>query len=194
MMSIMPSNKSPGPDGYIGEFFKASWGIIGDLVTNSVLEFFATDRLLKGINSTLIILVPKVPSPRNVSDFRPISSCNIIYKCTTKLLANHLKKCLPSLIRRNQSAFIKDRKMIDNVLIAQEVVKDYSKNKGKSWCVIKIDIMKAFDSVHWRVCAKYFNSYGFPPIFVSCCTCISSPTFSVKVNGISEGYFPAKRG
>lgn len=75
------------------------------------------------------------------------------------------------------------------------MVKNYHKNKGKPSCAIKIDIMKAFDSVNWRFVLNVLRAMGFPSKFISWVqACITSPFFSVKINGISEGYFPAKKG
>lgn len=128
IIKCMPSNKSPGPDGFTAEFFKFTWSITGDLVVEAIQEFFETGQLLKEINCTLITLVPKCQQPIRVTDYRPISCCNIIYKCISKLLANRLKVCLPSIISKSQSAFIEGRKIVDNVLLAQEIVRDYSKN------------------------------------------------------------------
>ncbi|KAM3319727.1 hypothetical protein P3S67_006927 [Capsicum chacoense] len=73
-------NKSLGPDGYGGGFFKNSWNIIGEDICTAVLEFFQTDKPLKQINATTIFLIPKVDNPRVSSLYRPISCCNIVYK------------------------------------------------------------------------------------------------------------------
>lgn len=73
-----------------------------------------------------------------------------MYKCIAKILANRLRKCLSSLICWNQSAFVEERRIIDNILLALEIVKDYDKPKGKSGSTLKIDIMEAFDSVRWK--------------------------------------------
>uniref|UniRef100_A0A0D3AZ13 Uncharacterized protein n=1 Tax=Brassica oleracea var. oleracea TaxID=109376 RepID=A0A0D3AZ13_BRAOL len=43
----MPSNKSPGPDGYTPEFFKAAWPIIGEDVVVAVQSFFLKGFLPK---------------------------------------------------------------------------------------------------------------------------------------------------
>ena len=70
--------------------------------------FFATGRLLKSINSTAISLVPKVENPSNLREFRPISCCNTLYKCISKILAEKLKKVLPCLVGKEQTTFIQD--------------------------------------------------------------------------------------
>lgn len=74
-------------------------------------------------------------------------------------------------------------------------MKNYNKNKGKSRCTTKIDIIKAFDSVHRGFVINILKAMGFPPTFDSRInTCITTPIFSVKINGVSEGFFSGKRG
>lgn len=64
-----------------------------------------------------IILIPKVPSPTNLANFRPISLCNVLYKLIAKVIANHLRKLLDSSINLTQSAFVLGRLIFDNVLL-----------------------------------------------------------------------------
>lgn len=91
-------NKSSGPDGFGGGFFKNSWNIVGDDICNAVLEFFQTSKLLKQINATTISLIPKVGNPRATSQYRPISCCNIIYKCISKLICSRLSVVLLAIV------------------------------------------------------------------------------------------------
>ncbi|KAI8555356.1 hypothetical protein RHMOL_Rhmol05G0168400 [Rhododendron molle] len=87
--------KAPGPDGYNAAFFHKAWPVIGHEVTSAVKLFFRSGQLLKRANATLVALVPKVPNPSKVGDYRPISCCNVIYKCIAKILANKVKPVLP---------------------------------------------------------------------------------------------------
>lgn len=73
----------------------------------------------------------------------------MVYKIISKILANRLRLSLPALINRAQNAFIEGRQIMDNILLAQEGVRDYQLKSGKPRCTLKIDIMKAFDSVSW---------------------------------------------
>lgn len=86
----MPLSKSPGPDGYSVEFIRSTWAIVGTDVVAAVCEFFRNGRLLKDLNNTAIALIPKDPQACKLSDYRPISCCNIVYKIITKILAKRI--------------------------------------------------------------------------------------------------------
>ena len=73
-------DKAPCPDGYNAHFFKRAWSVIGDEMLCVMKDFFDNGSLLREINSTAIALVPKVQNPSRVSDFRPFSCCNTLYK------------------------------------------------------------------------------------------------------------------
>jgi hypothetical protein len=137
----MKSNKSPGPDGFTVDFFKSTWAIVGEDVVVAIQSFLETGMLLKEINATIVTLVPKKPNPARMGDFRPISCCNVIYKCITKILASRMIPMLDSLIGWNQSAFIPGRSISENVLLAQELVRNYHRKDGKPRCTMKIDLM-----------------------------------------------------
>ena len=101
----MHSNKAPGPDGYNSYFFKDSWAITGPSIVAAIKEFFLNRELLKESNTTLIALIPKVPNPSKMGEFRPISCYNIIYKCISKIIASRLQLILPDMVDQAQSAF-----------------------------------------------------------------------------------------
>ena len=87
-------------------FHQKFWHIVGTDITNAVLDFLNTGVMLPELNYTHIVLIPKVKSPEKMSDFKPISLCNVIYKIISKMLANRLKLILPQLISPYQSAFV----------------------------------------------------------------------------------------
>ena len=116
---MMAQDKAPGPDGYNVHFFRCAWEIIGKDVCIAVKDFFAIGRLLKSSNSTAISLVPKVENPSNLREFRPISCCNTLYKCVSKILVERLQKVLSYLVGKKQTTFIQDRRIADNIFVAQ---------------------------------------------------------------------------
>lgn len=191
----MPADKSPGPDGYTSEFFKASWRIVrGDFVV-AIQSFFDKGFLPKGINSTILALIPKKTNAISMKDYRLISCCNVIYKVISKILANRMKGLLTLSISLNQSAFVKDRLLMENVLLASELVKSYHKDSVTERCVVKIDVSKAFDSVKWVFLLSVLAALNFPEKFIVWIKkCIELASFSVQVNGELAGYFNSKRG
>ncbi|KAL2253455.1 UNVERIFIED_CONTAM: Retrovirus-related Pol polyprotein from type-2 retrotransposable element R2DM [Sesamum indicum] len=188
-------NKAPGPDGYSSCFFKKAWNIVGDQVCRAVLDFFRCGRMLRQLNHTIIALVPKSDHSTYVADYRPISCCNVIYKAIMKIISDRLAPALEHLIDRCQAAFVGGRNITDNIFLAQEMVRQYSRKRISPRCTINIDLRKAFDSVSWTFLSRVLHGYGFPPLFISwIMECVCNSFFSVAMNGSLHGFFPGKKG
>ena len=148
VMFSIPNTKSPGPDGYSSGFFKSTWCTTGPMVCSAIRRFFQTGEMLRSISDTRLVLLPKVPHPLHASDFRPISCCNVLYKCISKLLCQRIKDILPHIINPCQGAFILGREILYNMLICQDLMRGYERKNISPRCLLKVDIQKAFDSVH----------------------------------------------
>ncbi|XP_010519158.1 PREDICTED: uncharacterized protein LOC104798680 [Tarenaya hassleriana] len=160
-----------------------------------VKEFFRTSKLLRELNATIITLVPKIPEAAQLGDFRPISCCNFLYKLISKILANRLKLVLPWVISGNQVAFQRGRNMMDHIMLASELIQDYHKACAEPSAMFKMDIKKAFDTISWDFILDILKGLALPPVFIGWIrACISSPSFSVAINGELAGFFPGKRG
>ena len=194
-LKSMKKNKAPGPDGFTVNFFIHCWDIIGGDFCEAVLHFFNSGQMHKGVNSTLISLLPKQENPSSMKDFRPISLCTVVYKCISKILASRLKLILPNLIDKSQSAFVKGRIITDNIMLAHDLFRGYDRKGGKARCAIKVDLHKAFDSVNWDFLMAVLMHMEFPGQFINWIkACICNPMFSVKINGASKGYFAGAKG
>ena len=191
----LPRNKTSGPDGYSAEFFTGCWSVIGPEVTETVNEFFLSGRLLKQWNSTTLILIPKSPNAARTTEFRPISCLNTVYKVISKLLASRLQGLLPLVISPFQSAFMPGRLLAENVLLATEVVQGYNRKNIAPRAMLKVDIRKAFDSVNWDFILSALRALNIPEKFVGWISeCITTPTFTVCLNGSSSGFFKSSKG
>ena len=102
-----------------------------------------------------------------MKDYRPIACCNVVYKCITKVIANRLQPVLPHIINLGQSAFVKGMSIADNILLMQELVRNYHRDTGPPKCAIKIDFMKAYDSVDWDFLFDVMNAMHFPSQFIN---------------------------
>lgn len=105
----MPSNKSPGPDGFPSEFFKTTWSVMAQDFLVAIQSVFRYAILPKDGNSTILDFIPKKTDSLEMRDYRPIACCNVLYKVVSKIIANRLKEILPRIVSENQSAYIKGR-------------------------------------------------------------------------------------
>lgn len=105
MFKLNP-NKAPGPDGLTLRFYKTSWSIIGPEVTEAIRHFFCSSFMPASTNATIISLIPKHPGAFQITEYRPISCLNTIYKVVSRILVKRLKPILPGLIVPNQTAFV----------------------------------------------------------------------------------------
>ena len=102
------------------------WSVIGPEVTEAIMEFFRSGKLLKQWNSANLVLIPKKQNTSLPTKFRPISCLNTVYKVISKLLALRLKEILPLMISKAQSAFLHGRLLAENVLLATDLVNGYN--------------------------------------------------------------------
>nr|KYP66721.1 Transposon TX1 uncharacterized [Cajanus cajan] len=159
------SSKSPGPDGFNFKFIKSFWETVKEDIVRMMKEFHANGKLPKGTNSTFITLIPKVDDPQSLGDYRPISLVGCLYKILAKILANRLKKVLPSVIDDRQSAFLEGRNLLQSVVIANETLDEVKKEK-KSCIFFKVDYEKAYDSVNWEFLLYMLRRLGFDPKWI----------------------------
>lgn len=112
--------KTPGPDGFPGLFYQQYWEVVHEVIQKTASTFYEYGSILQEMNMIRVTLIPKVPNPEDITQFRPISSCNFSYKILSKILANCLKTIIPDIISLVQCAFVPQRQIQDNILIAHE--------------------------------------------------------------------------
>jgi ribonuclease HI/exonuclease III len=189
--------KSPGPDGLPTSFYQDNWEVVKGEVCEAISSFFHMGCFEKEVNRTHIVLIPKIRNPSKVTDFRPISLCNVLYKILSKVLANRLKMVLPDLISKNQSAFVPGRLISDNILVAYEAMHTmHSRMWSKvGYMALKLDMSKAYDRVEWPFLEAAMRRMGFDGKWINwIMNCVTTVQYSVLVNGAPIGDIQPSRG
>lgn len=68
----------------------------------AVRSFLTSDHILKQLNYTLVLLIPKVAKPQDMTQLQPIALCNVLYKIGAKVTVNRLKGMMDVIISNQQ--------------------------------------------------------------------------------------------
>ncbi|XP_060178152.1 uncharacterized protein LOC132608097 [Lycium barbarum] len=110
------------------------------------------------------------------------------------MLCSRLKEAVQYIVAENQAAFVQGRSMVHNILVCHDLLRHYNR-KTTPRCLMKIDLRKAYDMVSWEFLEEALVGFGFPIKFIRLIiACVTTPKFTIKLNGEGFGYFEGKRG
>jgi len=114
------------------------------------------------VGHTNLILIPKIHSPKEAGDFRPIACCVVIYKCISKMTCSRLRKMLPYLVNGSQCVFIPGREIVHNVMLCQEITRGCTRKLITPRCIKRVDLKKAYDFVNHGFVEDTLKGMKFP--------------------------------
>ncbi|XP_026420074.1 uncharacterized protein LOC113316056 [Papaver somniferum] len=150
------ADSAPGPDGFSGCFYRHCWDIIQEDLIKDIIFYWNNGHIPNGVNSSLIVLLPKVRGANTLRNFCPIGISNFFFKTFTKILASRLGSVLHNLVSEEQVAFMKRRNIHENISLASEMVNELHIKRKDGNIGLKLDITQALTRLVGPLCWKFF--------------------------------------
>lgn len=137
-------------------------------------------------NSTFIVLILKKCNANTISDFRPISLYNVLYKLVSKTITNRFNPIMHAIISNNQSAFILEMLITKIIMVTHELLHTLKKNNKRKVgkMTVKLDMSKAYDIVKWPYLKVIMKAIDLKEPWIKLVmSCASTVSYSIFVNG-----------
>ena len=106
-------------------------------------------------------MIPKIKDDAQIQNFRPICLLNVKFKIITKVLMNRINDITAYIISKNQTPFLKNRFIVEEVVILHEVFNSLHQKK-QSGILFKVDFEKTYDKVDWVFIYRMLKAKGLP--------------------------------
>ena len=195
VLKTMSNNKSPGSDGFTAEFFKVFWRNLGHFVVRSLNYGYEIGEFSSTQKQGIITCIPKEGKSKfHLSNWRPISLLNIIYKIGSGCIANRLKQVLTKIVSSDQTGFIPGRYIGENTRLVYDLM-HYTELHDIPGTLVMIDFEKAFDSVSWTFIQETLEFFNFGASFCNWINIFQNNIVScVSQAGILSNFFKLGRG
>ena len=184
------NNKSPGTDGFSGEFFKFFYPDLKYRLHKSIKQTYAENRLPFTQNLGITSLLPKTDKDRTfLKNWRPLTLLNTYYKIISGVISERMKRVLNRIIHDDQKGYLPNRYIGEAVRCTYDTI-EYAKSNNLSGALLLIDFSKAFDSIKHSFIRSALRAFNFGDSFIKWVDILISDFYSVinHVGNISERF------
>lgn len=103
--SALANAKCPGPDGVPVEFYKAHWHTVGPLVLRCISEGITQEHFPEKFTWGAIVLLKKKANQQLLTNKRPITLLNTVYKISAKAIKKRISPILQRIITPSNQPF-----------------------------------------------------------------------------------------
>ena len=166
-LKSMPSGKVCGLDGLPTEFYLKFWEDIKEILHSTYLELMARGKLTRTMRKGVITLIPKKnKDPRRILNQRPLTLLSTDFKILAKIMATRIKEVLPDFVTSEQTRFMANRSIYDNIRKTIDIIADVNRNK-RSVVIVSIDFEKCFDRIEHAGIYAALDFFRFPEQFIT---------------------------
>ena len=151
----LPKNKSPGPDGFTGEFYQTFREELMPILLRLFQNIADEGTLPNSFYEATINLIPK-PDKDNTQKRKLQANITDEHRCKNpqQNLANRIQQQIKKLIHHDQAGFIPGMQGPFNTFKSIKVIYHINKLKNKSHMIISIDAENAFDKIQHQFMSK----------------------------------------
>ncbi|XP_012838122.1 PREDICTED: uncharacterized protein LOC105958653 [Erythranthe guttata] len=160
-IKTLSPDTAQGQDGFTGYFYVHCWDIIRIVFMEMLTRYFLGDYLSRGMTITLLFLLSKVENPEKLNQFRPISLENFGSNLISRIIPTRMSEILLTIASEEQTCFIKKRRILVSIAIAQELVSDIDRKVKGGNVIFKFDMSKAYDRLEGRFLITTMQVLGF---------------------------------
>ena len=191
----MSNNRSPGSSGFGADFFKVFWKYIGHFVVRSINYGYIKGELSITQREGIITCIPKESKDRTLlTNYRPISLLNCVYKIASGAISNRIKRTLDKLISRDQTGFISGRYLGENTRLLYDIMQ-HADQYDLPGLILLVDFAKAFDSLSWNFIYKVLQFFKFGDSIITWIKVLyKNAVLAVNQGGNLSSFFNIGRG
>ena len=154
VLKTFSSVKSPGEDGFTWEFYNSFFDLLSEDLINCYIAAYREGEMSISQRRGTITLIPKEDSNLlHLTNWRPITLLNLDYKIASKAIAKRIERVLKRLINTDQTGFIKDRYIGQNIRLINDIL-EQTVAQNIPGILLQLDFKKAFDTIECKFIQK----------------------------------------